>query len=84
MDIGMLFDWLGRVFGVVFLLFMLYVLCFPNLREPADIPETLRDERPARGDSQPERTWPAPTPQPGAEHNGGALLAHLRQRRTHR
>jgi hypothetical protein len=36
MSVGTMFDWVARVFGFAFLLFMLYVLFFPSWREPPD------------------------------------------------
>ena len=39
MTVGTMIDWVERVFGFAFLLFMLYVLLFPNGREPPDANE---------------------------------------------
>src|SRR4051812_44827377 len=36
MQVGMLWDWMGRIFGVAFILFMLYVLFFPGSAEQED------------------------------------------------
>lgn len=34
MDIGTLFEWVARVFGLAFLVFMLLVLIIPSWHEP--------------------------------------------------
>lgn len=52
MDAGTIFDWVGRVFGIAFLLFVLFVLMFPGESETPDDARETRVGRDGRSRSR--------------------------------
>lgn len=73
MNVGVLFDWMGRIFGIAFLLFMLLILFFPNWRDPLDDADASHVERSEESAAQ-----------PGPEQEPGTVLIFPAHRRVHR
>ena len=81
MDVGEMFDWMGRIFGIAFLLFMLSVLFFPSWRELEADPEEPRAERSEEPAFQPQPELMSP---PELEQERGTVLSFPPRRRAHR
>jgi hypothetical protein len=83
MNIGTIYDWVGRVFGITFLLFMLFVLFFPSLRDTADKAEHEGAEWYENSMTQPQRQETQPAAVRDAETGRGTLLIFPVHRRVH-
>ena len=83
MNAGILFDWMGRIFGIAFLLFILSVLIFPNWRETGDVADELPwdwyEQARANGGTEQSES----TPQSRQEQAHGKVLSFSRHRRAH-
>jgi len=85
MDVGEMFDWMGRIFGIAFLLFMLSVLFFPSMRDPEDEGDDVtagRAEQKLASQSLPAQ--PEAESLSGREPEPGTVLTFPVHRRVHR
>jgi hypothetical protein len=83
MDIRTLFDWVARVFGIVFLLFMVSALIFPSWREPGEDADEPDWDWYERERAQREMDRSGSTPRSGQAQEGGNVLTFPGHRRTH-
>jgi hypothetical protein len=83
MSIGTMFDWVARVAGFVFLFFMLYVLFFPNWREPPDVEDEQPTSRNVESLGQTTASQPAPSAARLREQESGNIFMFPQHRRPH-
>jgi hypothetical protein len=78
MEIGTIVDWIERIFGIAFVLFMLSVLIFPSWRER---PESLSEPR---ADQEEPARLTEPDPDPVGDRGYAKLLIFPDHRRVQR